>query len=93
MSLSSRYDFIFLGAGCATLSIVMRMLKSEKFSEKKILLVDKEAKTKNDRTWCFWEKQDGFFESIVHKKYWDKIRRDKKLMAGNKKVEYAPTSN
>ena len=72
MSLSSRYDFIFLGAGCATLSIVMRMLKSEKFSEKKILLVDKEAKTKNDRTWCFWEKQDGFFESIVHKK-WDTI--------------------
>ena len=69
MSLSSRYDFIFLGAGCATLSIVMRMLKSEKFSEKKILLVDKEAKTENDRTWCFWEKQDGFFESIVHKKW------------------------
>jgi beta-carotene 3-hydroxylase len=26
----------------------------------------------------------------VHKKYWDKVRRDKKLMAGNKKVEYAP---
>jgi len=50
----------------------MRMLKSEKFSGKKILLVDKEAKTKNDRTWCFWEKQDGFFESIVHKK-WDTI--------------------
>jgi hypothetical protein len=24
------------------------------------------------------------------KKYWDKIRRDRKLMAGNKKVEYAP---
>jgi hypothetical protein len=27
---------------------------------------------------------------MVHKKYWEKIKRDKKLMAGNKKVEYAP---
>ena len=66
------YDFIFLGAGCASLSIIMRMIKSGKFADKKILLIDKEPKTKNDRTWCFWEKQDGFFESIVHKK-WDMI--------------------
>ena len=72
MSLSSKYDFIFLGAGCATLSIVMRMIKSGKFSDKKILLIDKEKKTKNDRTWCFWEKQNGFFEAIVYKK-WDTI--------------------
>jgi beta-carotene 3-hydroxylase len=27
---------------------------------------------------------------LVHKKYWDKIRSDKKLMAGSKKVKYAP---
>ena len=40
----------------------MRMIKSGKFADKKILLIDKEPKTKNDRTWCFWEKQDGFFE-------------------------------
>ncbi len=63
------YDFIFLGAGCASLSIVMRMIKSGKFSDKRILLIDKEAKTKNDRTWCFWEKQDGFFDAIAYKKW------------------------
>jgi lycopene beta-cyclase len=66
------YDFIFLGAGCASLSIIMRMIKSDNFADKKILVIDKEPKTKNDRTWCFWEKQDGFFESIVHKK-WERI--------------------
>lgn len=38
------------------------------------------------------ERQEGecFGMLYVAKKYWDKIRRDKKLMAGNKKVEYAP---
>ena len=64
------YDFIFLGAGCASLSIIMRMIKSGKFSDKNILLIDKKPKTENDRTWCFWEKDDGFFETIVYKK-WD----------------------
>jgi lycopene beta-cyclase len=48
------------------------MIKSGKFQDKRILLIDKESKTKNDRTWCFWEKQDGFFEEIVYKK-WDTI--------------------
>jgi beta-carotene 3-hydroxylase len=33
---------------------------------------------------------ESFGMLLVAKKYWDKIRRDKKLMAGSKKVEYAP---
>ena len=67
-----KYDYIFLGAGCASLSIVMRMIQSNKFSDKKILIVDKEAKTKNDRTWCFWEDRPGFFEDIIYRK-WDEV--------------------
>jgi lycopene beta-cyclase len=66
------YDFVFCGAGCASLSLLMRMLNSGKFSEKKILLLDREAKTKNDRTWCFWEENNGFFEEVVYRK-WDTI--------------------
>ena len=39
------------------------------------------------------KKEDGesFGMLYVHKKYWDKVLRDRKLMAG-KKVEYAPTA-
>jgi len=48
------------------------MIRSGKFADKKILLIDKEIKNKNDRTWCFWETQPGFFEDIVYKK-WDRI--------------------
>ena len=50
----------------------MRMIKSGKFSDKKILLIDKEIKNKNDRTWCFWERENGFFDQIVYKK-WDRL--------------------
>ena len=45
------------------------MIRSSKFNDKKILLLDKESKTKNDRTWCFWEKENGFFDEIVYKKW------------------------
>lgn len=40
-------------------------------------------------------KQEGesFGMLWVAKKYWDKIRRDKRLMAGNKKVQYAPETD
>src|SRR6188474_524620 len=50
----------------------MRMIRSGRFADKKILLIDKEPKNKNDRTWCFWETQPGFFEDIVYRK-WDTI--------------------
>ena len=56
--------------GCAGLSLAIHMLESGRFADKKILLLDKEEKNRNDRTWCFWETSPGLFESIVHQR-WD----------------------
>ncbi|HEY0679351.1 MAG TPA: lycopene cyclase family protein [Chitinophagaceae bacterium] len=69
---SRKYDYIFTGAGCAGLSLLMHLIHSGKFSDKKILLIDKSSKTDNDRTWCFWETRPGLFESIVYKQ-WDAV--------------------
>ena len=64
--MQQQYDYIITGAGCAGLSLLYRMLQQPFFSDKKILLIDKQQKISNDRTWCFWEKQPGAFESIIH---------------------------
>ncbi len=48
------------------------MADSGKFTDKRILLLDKAPKNSNDRTWCFWEKQSGYFEEIVHHS-WDQL--------------------
>lgn len=48
------------------------MLRNKSLANKKILLIDKEVKTKNDRTWCYWEREKGFFDEIVYKR-WDKV--------------------
>ena len=63
------YHYIIVGAGASGLSLLVRMIKSKKFQGKKILLIDRQQKNANDRTWCFWEKKDGFFEEVVYKKW------------------------
>lgn len=60
-----KYDYIIAGSGCAGLSLLYRILKESQLTEKRILVIDKSLKNKNDRTWCFWEKGSGLFETIV----------------------------
>lgn len=62
----ANYDYIIIGAGLSGLSLLVRLIESGKFSDKKILLLDKTFKNRNDRTWCFWEKKEGYFEGILH---------------------------
>ncbi len=66
---NNHYDYIISGAGCAGLSLLLRLLQSPALQEKKILVIDQDHKINNDRTWCFWEKETGFFENIVHHRW------------------------
>jgi len=67
-----KFDYIIIGAGCAGLSLVMRMIREGVLQNKKLLLLDRAPKTRNDRTWCFWEQAPGFFEPVVYRK-WDQL--------------------
>lgn len=60
----NRYDYIIAGAGCAGLSLAYQLLQTP-LREKSILLIDREPKTQNDRTWCFWEAGKNAFDSVV----------------------------
>ncbi len=64
-----KYDYIIAGSGCAGLSLLYTLLQTPSLQHKSILVIDKEQKKSNDRTWCFWEKTPGLFESIVHAKW------------------------
>jgi lycopene beta-cyclase len=59
-----RYDYIIAGAGCAGLSLAYYLSQSS-LKNKSVLLIDKQLKVGNDRTWCFWEKGINDFETIV----------------------------
>ncbi|MEQ8219391.1 MAG: lycopene cyclase family protein [Arenibacter sp.] len=66
------YDYIIIGAGASGLLLANALGKDSFFSEKSILLLDKDLDKPNDRTWCFWEKGKGEFDTILHKT-WDHI--------------------
>ena len=70
--MQKQYDYIIAGAGCAGMSLLMRMVVDPFFASKKILVVDADAKQQNDRTWCFWETKPDLFEPIVHHQ-WTKL--------------------
>ena len=67
-----QYDYIITGSGASGLMLAYRMAKDSFFDDASILIVDKEKKTTNDRTWCFWEKDTGEWDDLVYKS-WKKI--------------------
>lgn len=63
----THFDYIIIGAGAAGLMLADALGKDSFFSKKTILLLDKDSKRTNDRTWCFWEKGNGKFDTILDK--------------------------
>ncbi|WP_127846423.1 lycopene cyclase family protein [Psychroflexus aestuariivivens] len=66
---STKYNYIIIGAGAAGLHLALAMLDDEFYRDKKILILDKIEKNKNDRTWCFWEKGEGRWDKILTKSW------------------------
>ena len=67
-----KYDFIIAGGGAAGLSLAYHLVKSP-LAGKSILIIDKETKSQNDRTWCFWTQEPTFFDGIAFRT-WDRLR-------------------
>jgi len=68
----SQYDYIITGSGASGLMLAYRMANDSFFDNSSILIIDKEKKNSDDRTWCFWENGKGEWDDLLHKS-WDKI--------------------
>ena len=82
----NEFDYIIIGAGASGLLLADAMANDSFFDQKKILLLDKAPKNSNDRTWCFWEKGNGQFEEIIHKK-WNSIHFKGEDVAKRTKID------
>lgn len=67
------YDFIFAGAGAATLQIVQKLTQSSAFAKADILILEQDPDKQNDRTWCFWEKEGRHDWAPYTQKTWKHI--------------------
>ncbi len=68
----TRYDIILAGGGAAGLSLAYRLAQS-RLRDRSVLIVDQDAKDRNDRTWCFWTDRPTPFDGIVHRS-WSRLR-------------------
>ena len=68
----SQYDYIITGSGASGLMLAYRMANDSFFDNSSILIIYKEKKNSDDRTWCFWENGEGEWDELLHKS-WDKI--------------------
>ena len=71
--MSVHYDYVLAGGGGAGLSLALHLVDCEALQNRTILLVDREVKGANDRTWCFWATDPLPYHSIAHRR-WDRMR-------------------
>lgn len=66
------YDYIITGGGAAGLSLAYRLIQSP-LRDRRILVIDRDEKRANDRTWCFWSRRQTHFTPIYHRS-WQRLR-------------------
>jgi len=66
------FDYAILGGGAAGLSLALELVRS-RLQEKSILIVEKDAKDTNDRTWCFWTDEPSPYDAIA-RHTWPRLR-------------------
>lgn len=65
------YDYIIAGGGAAGLSLAWYLSQTDK-ANARVLIIDKDKKQNNDRTWGFWHRQATPFDEIVSYRF-DKL--------------------
>jgi len=60
-----KFDYIIIGSGLAGLQLAYRLSLDPFFNDSQIAIIDPSTKEINDKTWCFWEKGTGKWDTII----------------------------
>ncbi len=66
------YDYLIVGGGASGLSLACHLAQEPRLADKRVLLIEAEAKDQNDRTWSFWADQPTPYDALAAGE-WSKI--------------------
>ena len=69
MKIDEKYDYIICGGGATGLLLSHSLISDSFFDNKKVLVIEKEIKIENDRTFSFWDNQKNILDKIVFKSW------------------------
>jgi len=72
-NVQNHFDYLILGGGLSGLNLALQLEADPFFKDKSIAVIEAISKTKNDRTWCFWEHKKGLYEDLVSYR-WESIQ-------------------
>ena len=64
-----KYDYIICGGGASGLLLSNAFIKDEFFNDKKILIIERDSKTLNDKTFGFWNDKESVLDDMVFKEW------------------------
>jgi len=59
------YDYLIIGGGLSGLQLAKAIADHDLLQSKTLAIVEPKSKSKNDKTWCFWEKGEGKWDQLV----------------------------
>ncbi|MFD2552618.1 lycopene cyclase family protein [Bizionia sediminis] len=65
----NHFDYIIVGNGLAGLQLALAFIQDPILSKKTLALIDPVTKTKNDKTWSFWEIGYSEWDPVVEKSW------------------------
>lgn len=71
MRKENEFDYIIIGGGLAGLQLALAFAKDIFFEDVSIAIIEPSDKVENDKSWSFWEKGEGNWESLIYHR-WNK---------------------
>ena len=63
------FDYTIIGGGLAGMQLALAFCKDSFFENKSIAIIEPDSKSTNDKTWCFWEKGAGQWDSLLQHRW------------------------
>ena len=61
-------DYLILGGGCSGLSLIDKII-DKNINHLSFIILEKKEKYLDDKSWCFWDKNESIFDELSEKKW------------------------